>query len=347
MACNDCNNPSTDCENPCGATVTNTAACESLSSQIQNFTNQFFGSVVKTEVEGVVTWSLPCDLAIGLPANPRAEGEGLACYFLRLFSEGIIGLKGDKGDAGATGSAGHSAYTVVLQSFTQPTIGSPNVTVLTSYNPSILASMYVFITGSGWYLVNNADISGTLSLTLTKAVSSPPATVIAGKLVIPSGYPGESIKGDKGDKGDTGATGSAAQSLTVTNVSYFATLGSDYALQVTYAAVDFVNSSPQVLLPVAGKYLVTAVITVLGATGVTNSDFATLKLRNTSTSVDVPGSEMKKNFIADTQVEQIVINITVTTTLNNQTIALFGKCTTASKIKAVALNTTLTAVRIQ
>jgi hypothetical protein len=78
-----------------------------LPSQIQNFTQQFFGDVVKTEVDGQVIWSLPCDLDIGLPNNQRGAGEGLACYFLRLSEEGIIGLTGPQGEVtfGAPGGS--------------------------------------------------------------------------------------------------------------------------------------------------------------------------------------------------------------------------------------------------
>jgi hypothetical protein len=348
MACSCNTNPTQNCENPCGVTTANTAACEALSSQIQNFSDAFFGLVVKTEVNGVVTWSLPCGLDVGLVGNPRAEGEGLACYFLRLFNDGIVGLKGDTGAAGAAGATGHNAYSVTTQTFVQPTLGSPNVTVLTSYNPALLAGMYVFITGSGWYLVNNTDVSGSLSLTLTKTVTSPPVgNVTAGKLVVPSGYPGASVVGPPGAKGDKGDTGSAAASLTTENHNYFATVGTNYPLPIVYAAVDFINSAPTVLLSVVGKYLVTATVTIVGKTGVATTDFAFFKLRNTTNSGDIPGSERKKNFMVDTQYETITISAIVTTDGINQTVALYGKCTTDAKIDAVALFTTLVAVRIE
>lgn len=344
MSC-DCNQlPSQNCGNPCGITATNTAACENLESQISNFSTQFFGLVVKTEINGVVTWSLPCHLDVGLPMNPRAAGEGLSCYFLRLFSEGIIGLKGDTGATGAAGTNGHNAYTVSVQHFTQPTLGSPNVTVLTSYNPAILAGMYVFITSSGHYLVNAADVSGSLSLTLTKAVVGATGTITAGKLVVPSGYPGPSVTGPQGPAGPQGATGSAAASLTITNVEYYALVGNDFVLGVGYQAVNFTNSSPQLLLTQAGTYLVTAVVGVVGTAGVATSDVASFKLRNTSINGDIAGSEQSINFLANTQMEQVIIIRHVTTDGANQTIALFGKATT--DISAVALRTTMTAVRI-
>lgn len=339
MSCSDTNSP-------CSVTETNTAACESLPSQIQNFTDQFFGTVVKSEENNVVTWTLPCALDIGLDGNPRAEGEGLACYFLRLFSEGIVGLEGPQGEVGATGTDGHNAYTVTLQGFTQPTIGSPNVTVLTDYNPAIVAGLYIFISGSGHYLVNHVDGSGALSLTLTKVVDGVSGAVAAGKLVVPSGYPGASVVGPTGPQGPAGTTGSPGQSFTANNGSYYATVGVDYALPVVYAAVDFTNSSPQVLLSTAGVYLLTVTIGLLGQAGVVDADITAFKLRNTSAGSDVSGSEKSINFIADTQYDQLTISITVTTTLPAQTIALYGKCTTLGKVKAVALQTTIAAVRL-
>src|SRR5258706_4602955 len=104
MSCSDTNNGC--CGSPCAITAANTAACETLPSQIENFTLQFFGTVFKTEVDGIVTWSLPCSLDVGLPNNPRGVDEGLACYFLRLFNDGIVGLTGPQGAAGTAGTNG-------------------------------------------------------------------------------------------------------------------------------------------------------------------------------------------------------------------------------------------------
>jgi len=242
------------CCNPCNAvSETNTAACESLPSQIQNFTDQFFGAVVKTEVDGVVTWSLPCSLDVGLPNNPRASGEGLACYFLRLFEDGIIGLTGPPGPSGADGTAGRNAYTVTLAAFVQPSEASPNVQVITAANPAILDDLYVFIATSGWYLVNEADSSGVLFLTLVRAVSGAPAVITAGKLVVPSGFPGASVTGPQGPQGSPGATGSPGQSFTATNGAFSVTSGTNYNTQIAYATVELTSSVPAVFLQGAGR----------------------------------------------------------------------------------------------
>lgn len=347
MSCSDCNNQNSGCcGNPCGTGPNNTAACETISSQIENFTLQFFGEVFKTELNGVVTWSLPCNLDVGLPNNPRGENEGLACYFLRLFGDGIIGLTGPVGPTGANGTNGNNAYTVTTASFVQPSLASPHITVTTPFNPAILTGIYVFIATSGWYSVDLADPSGTLFLTLVRALDGAPSTISAGKLVVPSGFPGVSVQGPQGIQGPQGVQGSPGASFTATNGFYFAIVGTDFTLDVSYAAVSFVNSSPSVLLPAAGTYSVTAVATVKGLASVATTDIITLKLRNVTDSADVPGSEMKvSNYVVD-QLGQVVIHVTVTTSSANNTVSLFGKCTTAGKVDVVALNTTLQYVRL-
>ena len=349
MACNcndgsDCNR---NCSNPCNVSITNTVECESIDSQITNFTKQFFGTVIKTEVDGVISWSLPCNLDVGLENNPRNEDEGLACYFLRLFQEGIVGLTGPQGDKGDAGTNGHNAYTVTLQSFTQPSLGSPNVTVISGYNPAILPGLYIFIATSGWYVVNGTDGNGSLFLTLTRPLVGAPAVIPAGKLVVPSGYPGESVVGPQGPKGDKGDTGDQATAFTTNNDQYDALVGTDYKLQIAYAAVDFTNSAPEVLLSSAGRYLVSVVADLVGITGVVSGDVVTMKLRNTTLNSDVEGSEHELSNLIDTERKQMVIICIVETDSDNQTISLFGKCTSADHISVVALNTTITYVQLE
>lgn len=87
--CTSCSGQTNPCDKDC---TESTATCESLPSALDNFIKHFFGSVVKTLVDGKIQWTLPCDLEEGLPGNPRAENEGLACYFLRLFSDGILSI---------------------------------------------------------------------------------------------------------------------------------------------------------------------------------------------------------------------------------------------------------------
>lgn len=334
-------------ENPCRVTQTNTAACESLPSQISNFADQFFGEVVKTEVDGVVTWSLPCSLDVGLPNNPRAVSEGLACYFLRLFLDGIIGLTGPQGEPGANGANGANAFTVTLQSFVQPTLSVPNVQVLTAYNPAILPGLNVFIATSGWYVVDNADSSGALFLTLTQPLPSAPAVITAGKLVVPAGVPGQSVTGPQGPQGPVGPQGPQGNTFTSTNGFYFAGVGSNYALQVVYTPVSFVNSAPQILLPSSGTYLITAVIDIIGEGTVSFTDLASFKLRDFDVAADLPGSEHElSGLTANGERKQITLQ-SMYETIGPAQVGLEGKCSTANAISAVALHTTVSFVRIE
>jgi len=185
--CNSFNVPSGCSNNPCAVTQLNTAQCESLPSQISNFTLQFFGTVVKTEIDGVVTWSLPCNLDVGLTNNPRGADEGLACYFLRRFQDGIVGRTGPKGDQGCPGTDGFNAYTVTLQAFVQPTEDQPNISVLTQFSPAILEGLNVFIATSGYYQVTGTSSTGLVFLTLIKPVAGASGTIAAGKIVVPTG----------------------------------------------------------------------------------------------------------------------------------------------------------------
>ena len=141
MGC-DCNNGvengNTGC-GPCGTCPVNSADAETLPSTLDNFTQQFFGTITKTEVNGQVTWTLPCNLDTGLPGNPRGSAEGLACYFLRLFSDGIVGLIGPQGDTGLAGNDGNNAYTVVTTAFNAPTVPSPTVQFNVIPSPAISA----------------------------------------------------------------------------------------------------------------------------------------------------------------------------------------------------------------
>jgi hypothetical protein len=332
-------------DSPCQSSETNTVDCESLSSQIANFTQQFFGDVVKTEVNGEIVWSLPCSLDIGLENNPRAEGEGLACYFLRLFNEGIIGATGPQGAAGADGDDGANAFTVVLASFTQPNLGAPNIVISTLYNPAILEGLYVFIQNSGWYLVTAKDGSGTLWLTLVKAVSSPPVTVTTGKLVVPSGFPGQSIVGPQGIQGPQGDQGDPGESHTETNGQYHATVGTDYELTVTFAAVDFVNSSARLLLPTAGTYQITVSTQMIGLTGIVDSDIVYLQLRDTVPAT-LDGSQFETSEISEDENRVVSFTVIYTSSVDNEEVRLQAKCTTGARVNIIATRTTMTYVKL-
>lgn len=352
--CNSHSHKASNCA-PCG---TNIPECESLSSQVTNFTKQFFGEVVKTELNGVVSWSLPCSLDVGLDNNPRNDGEGLACYFLRLFDEGIVGLTGPEGATGANGTNGRNAYTVTLAGFIQPSLAAPNTQVISSYNPAILEDMYVFIATSGWYIVNTNDTSGTMFLTFVEeAAGAPPAGtfISAGKLVVPSGFPGQGSQGDagpagaqgiQGNQGIQGPQGEPGVTTTSNNDSYYDAAGTDFSLPASFAPVDFTSSAPSFTLPEDGTYLITIVADVLGLGGVATSDVAQLKLINDTTALNVPGSEHQVSGLASGYRSQIVISQAVTTFSPNEVITLYGRCASAGVISVVALRTTMIYVQI-
>lgn len=362
----------------CKTSLTNTVACESLPSQIQNFTVQFFGTIVKTEVDGVVTWALPCGLDTGLPNNPRADGEGLACYFLRLFEDGIVGLTGPPGTTGTSGADGKNAYTVTLSSFTQPTTDDPNRQILTAYNPAILAGMTVFIESSGWYEVTLNDTSGALFVTLSKALDNAPSVINAGKLVVPSGLDGETgltgpqgnigAPGPQGATGPTGATGppgatgpigpagNSATNFTTTFGSYFTSLGTDYSLTTAYAEVDFTVSKAVIILPIVGTYLIGVVVGIQsdrGAVAGDQPDAIFIKLTNTTVGSDLPGSEKQIHFDdlgANTQsIDHLGLSINViytTTTANNRIVLMSNHSNFNRTADITNEETTLSFVRL-
>lgn len=279
------NQSAISCNNPCAIGPGNTPGCESLPSQISNFTAQFFGDITKIDDGlGHVTWQLPCGLDVGLPANPRAAGEGLACYFLRLFQAGITTAQGPQGPPGKDGKNGFNAYGVTIQPFNQPTLANPVVQVFTAFNPSILPGQFVFIDTSGWYQVTSTDASGSLVLTMISELPGAPVNhpgevvpagvVAAGRLIVPSGAPGpqgntgtqgiQGIQGDpgvKGDKGDTGPQGIPGVAPTLTSAQYVDSSGSSYTLTSSFARVDNgLDQGPSLTLAAAGFYLIMLVI---------------------------------------------------------------------------------------
>lgn len=347
MSCGCNQNPAVCGSNPCATSALNTAACETLPSQISNFTTQFFGEVTKTEVDGVVTWVLPCSLDVGLPANPRLEGEGLACYFLRLFNDGIVGLTGPQGIPGEAGTDGYNAFSVTMASFTQPTLALPNIQIAVQPNPTLLADTYVYIQGSGWYLITATDGAGTLWLTLQKALSGVTGSISAGRLIFQSGFPGASVTGPQGPQGAQGPAGTPGASYTATNGLTFYSGGAetDYVLDVTMANVNFGVGLMSVLLPAAGTYLLTAQVQVVGLAAVIGTDVATFQFRNSSDSTDVLGSEVETSRFAVGEIRTVTMTI-LATVAGPKDIRLRGKATTVNHLQVNADNTTFSFVRL-
>jgi len=211
----ECNKSALGGGNPCNVKApVNTAACETLPSQIENFTLEFFGEVFKTEVDGTIQWSLPGRLDVGLPLNPRGNSEPLGCYFIRMFQYGVVGGKGPKGDPGLDGCNGSTPYVQVLNGgFPRTPVGLVFPAKVTR-NPSFLPGMDGFIEGSGWYDVVTSDGFGNVTLRLAKSVLNPNSYIQEGTVILPSGKVGGAgsqgapgIQGIQGPVGDTGPTG--------------------------------------------------------------------------------------------------------------------------------------------
>lgn len=188
-----CANPGCGCQAgpyvPCGP-ATIDASKEPLASALDNFVASFYGAITKSVVNGAVVWTLPCNLDTGLPGNPRLSSEGLACYFLRLFADGIKGLKGDPG-VGLPGASGISALGSVAVAFATPSTASP-VFVISASNVSwVSAGQTLYIAGLGYASVD-AITGGILALRLVVLSSSAGASVPAGALIAPAGPRGAS-----------------------------------------------------------------------------------------------------------------------------------------------------------
>lgn len=246
---------------------------ESLPSALDNFIREFFGTIIKVvdPDTGLATWTLPCDLATGLPDNPRMDGEGLACYFKRLFLDGITGLQGEQGlagDDGANGTDGNNAYTVTTATFVPASVVDSVVTI-TVTNPAIcIVGELIFVEAAGYYEVTGktgSDIAAKLVVPLV----SPTNPVPIGSLVLPTGPQGArgvkggkgdigetGLKGDKGDTGEQGATGPGL--ITHTSASWVVpVIGSTVSVPV--AEASFFQVSQQVDAEGAGYYEVVSV----------------------------------------------------------------------------------------
>jgi hypothetical protein len=343
--CEQCS--STAGASPCSCAQDNTAACETLPSQISNFTLQFFGEVVKTEIDGIVSWSLPCSLDVGLPNNPRGANEGLACYFLRLFKDGIIGLTGPTGAAGAAGAPGNPAYSVTLQSFTQPTLNAPQIHIHTSYNPAMLVGLVVFVDASGWYRIDATDGAGTLFVTLLQAIASAPATITAGRLVVPAGYPGASVAGPTGPQGATGATGPTGVSFTSTNGSiYYPGVGSVFTVPTSvWTLVDATNYSYAFTAPAAGTYLVSYHVGVINDNA-TTAAYVKFHLHNLSNNSDVGGSLLELKGFGNTETQSGSVTALAYADSAGQQIQLHAITDSAGDFTVIPERTTLTWTRV-
>lgn len=349
MSCNSCHN--SNCNgNPCCQCPTNSADCETLPSALQNFIDSFFGSLIKTEVDGVVTWTLPCDLDVGIPGNPRGDGEGLACYFLRLFNEGLHGLIGPQGISGSQGANGRSAWTVLTSAFATPTLAAPSVQFTIIPSPVISTGQTIFIPGAGWFVVTDVFQGDVVFADLVELIPMPVAIVQPGTLALPVGQRGRSTTGPTGAtgaKGDTGATGATGATGTpgptgatgaagtpVTNSNGTDTGGTtDYTLTATYARVDFGLDDMEVTLPAVGRYLVFC--TLAGVNDSTAQRRWTVKFFDFTNTLDVPLSETTKSMVDSPLINGLHIFAIVTTAIPNTVIQLYAMTGNATATQTI------------
>lgn len=351
MSCESCGDRTNACQcDPCEACPANSAAVETLPSQIENFSKQFFGEVTKTEVDGIVTWNLPCSLDIGLPGNPRGDTEGLACYFLRLFNDGITGLVGPQGDTGEQGAAGHNAYTVTTSAFTAPTLINPVAQFTIIPSPVIAVGQTIFIPGVGWLTVSQIFQDTTIFASLIELVPVPDVIINPGTVVLPTGPRGLSIKGDTGatgltgpqgnvgSSGPTGPTGAAgavgATGATATNSNAEIVGGSsDYTMTASYAKVDFGATDLEATLATSGTYLF-----IVQVNGLQNSGTPRewdLKLFNSTQGLDVANSESFHRVEDSGLVHTISFFSVVTTSVSNDVIQLYAKSSSAAGTQSI------------
>ena len=338
-SCGDCTN-NTGC-NPCSQVCpTNTAASESLPSQLSNFIAQFFGELEKTEQDGVVTWVLPCNLDVGLPGNPRATDEGLACYFLRLFEDGIVGLVGPKGDTGSQGADGNNAYTITTSAFNPVSIAGQSVQFTIIPSPVISEGLTIFIPGAGWYLVTQVFQETTVFAQLLEATPVIEVQVNPGEVVLPTGPRGLSITGPTGPTGPTGSMGlsgptgnagptgptgpTGAAGVSTTNTNALNVGGTtDYTMTNAYAKVDFGTTDLDATLATPGTYIVFVKLVIEnGAASAHQWDF---KLFNSTTATDVANSETSARFENSSLDSSVMFFAIVTTSVANEVIQVYGR----------------------
>jgi hypothetical protein len=363
--CQDCINGNRGCNscNPCTVCPTNTTDCETLPSALDNFVQQFFGTIERVVIDGQVRWVLPCDLDVGLPGNPRADGEGLACYFLRLFRDGIIGQLGPKGDTGAPGANGKNSYAIITSAFVAPTQANPNSQFTIIPTPVISVGQTVFIPTLGWVQVTDIFESTNVFTTLVELIPNPAAVVSPGQLLVPTGPRGLSItgpqgppgeKGDKGDQGVTGATGTPGATgatgpagVPATSDSGTVTGGTtNYTMSNSFAKVDFGTADLDHTFPEAGTYLVIVQLECTNNSGAPRT--WNFKLFNNTASADVPDSEMS-TVLEDHSVPLLVtFTALVTTSVANSVIQVYGESSAATATQEVEYtNSRLTHVRLQ
>lgn len=166
--------------NPCN---TSAPVCdptnEPTASVLNNFILAFFGEVVKVcNADNEIEWTLPCDLDEGIDGWPRVVGEGLACYFKRIFEAAIIdilpGLIEAPTDKAYTIARGMPYGGIINSVAFGITSGDLELTIAINGTPVTgLSSVAVAATGSAAATAANAFAAGDV-ITLEVANSNSP-----------------------------------------------------------------------------------------------------------------------------------------------------------------------------
>ncbi len=86
--------------------------------------------------------------------------------------------------------------------------------------------------------------------------------------------------------------------------------GTDYSVTTSYARVDFGGSDPEITLPTAGTYMISATVSIVDDTA-SSANFDA-KLRNSTDAADIADTERRVTTAAAGDIEQIVIRKPIT-----------------------------------
>lgn len=341
------------CSNATALSSQNRATCESLPSQLANFSLQFYGDITKSLVNDSVAWSLPCGLDTGLSSNPRGVDEGLACYFSRLFRDIILANQGPRGAPGLSGCDGNNAFTVSLTTFSVPPEGG-SVGLMVA-NPAIFGlQMRVFIQGSGLYYVS-AIADSVVTFVLERQLTAN-GQISAGALIIPAGPTGSAIVGNRGPKGINGFRGIRGDQGPVgpqgpdglAFVQYYTGFGgTDFS---SNGIIDFGTSAPRVLLENPGKYLFHITVGIISANLLVTSKALSMHVVNLTTGVDVTTPFFERfnwpTLIGNQTKFPMSLSFFITTTSNNVNLGLRIVSNAPGSIKVSANQTSFVVIGI-
>lgn len=197
---------------------------------------------------------------------------------------------------------------------------------------------------SGFYVMPTAGFAGIIGVGSTNPVV--PASMTKGFLltdgVAPSANPtsASAIWSEAGQPRYMNSSGGTKYLDNISAVSVGS--GTDYRMTTTYAQATF-GSSVSLSLPSAGTYLVQGSITAEGE--VAANDAISVKLYNATDAADITGSERTISSLPIAGRGSVPLNSIVTVS-SAKTIQLYAKNATSSRGYIIALQTSLSYVRL-